>query len=668
MPRSETTYEEYTKLCDEIWYHNKLYYADNAPIISDEEYDFLFKRLEEIEKKHPEWVLSNSPTQRVGEALTEGFKTVVHRTPMLSLANTYSREELEEFIRRMQKLVGKTALEFSCELKMDGVAITAIYEKGNFVQGITRGDGRRGDDITNNMKTIQSLPLKLYGKDLPNYLEVRGEVYMPHTTFNAVNKQKKEANEPVWANPRNAAAGSLKLIDPKEASRRGLEIVFYSIAEEIPPHINSQYASHAYIQKLGLPILKQIKKCATLDEIVAFAEMIKEKRPTLPFDIDGIVIKLDDLKQQHHLGYTGKNPRWAVAYKFAAEQALTKVHTINVFIGRTGVMTPVAELDPVFVAGSTIARATLHNEEEVKRRDVRVGDWVYIEKGGDVIPKIVSVDLDKRPPGTVPWKMPEYCPSCGSRLVRIEEEVALRCINTKACPVQCLRRIEYFVSKAAMDIDHLGERIVEQLVDRGFVKRPADIYALTEEQLYQLEGFKTKSVQNLMKSIEASRDVPLEKFIMAMSIKHVGAGMAEDLAKHAGNLETLMGMTKEQLLEMEGVGEKVATAVFEFFRDKENREEIALLLERGVRPRQVEVKAVEAHLFNGKTFVLTGSLQKYTRAEAANLIKARGGKISESVSKKTDYLVVGEDPGSKLEKARSLGINILTEKEFEDLL
>lgn len=666
--KQQDTLEEYEKLCDEIWYHNKLYYVDAAPVISDEEYDHLFKRLEEIEKKHPEWVLSSSPTQRVGETLTTGFKTIQHRFPMLSLSNTYSKEELEEFLRRMHKLVEKQEIPFSCELKMDGVAISAVYEKGVFRQGVTRGDGKRGDDITNNMKTIQSLPLKLYGKHFPDFLEVRGEVFMPHEVFKKNNKQKVEAEEPVWANPRNAAAGSLKLLDPREAASRGLEIVFYSVAEDSSHQLTSQYASHAYMKGLGLPILQEVKKCETIDEIWAFAEKIRAMRPQFLFDIDGIVIKLDDLRAQQNLGSTGKNPRWAVAYKFAAEQALTRIREIMVQVGRTGVLTPVAELDPVFLAGSTIARATLHNEDEVKRKDIRIGDWVYIEKGGDVIPKVLKVDVEQRPSFTHPWKMPAHCPSCGTAVVRMEEEVAVRCPNSEGCPEQILRRIEYFVSKAAMDIDHLGEKIVEQLVTRGFVKRPSDIYALTEEQISQLEGFKAKSVQNLVTSIERSRDVSLEKFIMALGIKYVGTGTAEDLARVSGDIETLMRMTTEELLEIEGVGEKVASSVRDYFSHKDNVDEVERLLKLGVKPRRVQIKKIEEHLFNGKTFVLTGSLQKYTRVEAAMLIKERGGKVTESVSKKTNYLVVGAEPGSKLDKARSLGVAVLTEVEFEALL
>ena len=414
--------------------------------------------------------------------------------------------------------------------------------------------------------------------------------------------------------------------------------------------------------------MQKIALCYNLDEIWRYAEEVHELRKKLPFDIDGIVVKLDDLREEENLGITGKNPRWAVAYKFAAEQALTHIKEITVQVGRTGVLTPVAELDPVFLAGSTISRATLHNAEEVQRKDIRVGDWVTIEKGGDVIPKVVQVDLQRRPAHTHPWKMPLHCPACGTPVIKVEDEVAVRCPNTQGCPEQLVRRIEYFASKPAMDIDGMGEKVVEQLVQRGFVKRPSDIYKLTEFDLYQLDGFKAKSVHNLMNAIAKSRDVPLEKFIMALGVKHVGTGTAEDLARRAGTIETLMGMSKEQLLAIEGIGDIVATSIMDYFNDTANGDEIRQLLKLGVHPQKIEVKHIASHAFNGKTFVLTGTLKKFTRTQAAALIKERGGKVTDSVSKKTDFLVVGEDAGSKLDKARELGVKTLQEEEFESLL
>lgn len=649
--------KDYEKLCEEIWEHNRLYYS-GKPIISDQEFDFLLKKLEKIERENPEWVNPTSPTQRVGEAATS-FKTVPHRIPMLSLANTYSKDEIADFIKRIHKLSQRSDVAFCCELKMDGVAITAHYEKGVFTQGITRGDGKKGDDITSNMRTISNLPLKLYG-DVPDSLEVRGEVFMPHRAFERLNADQEVG----WANPRNAAAGSLKLLDPKIAAERGLKVVFYSVAEASDKKIKSQHHSHEYMQKLGLPTLSYISLAHSLEDIWKATDEVYHLRRTLPYDIDGVVIKLDDLKEQIRLGNTDKNPRWAVAYKFAAEQAVTKIKTIFVQVGRSGVLTPVAELEPVFLAGSTIARATLHNGDEVERKGIREGDFALIEKGGDVIPKVVSVDLNRRDAHSRPWHMPSHCPVCGTPVVKIGNDVATRCPNSRGCPAQKLRRLEFFVSKHGMDIEHLGEKVVEQLVKKEFVARPSDIFMLDALQLAQLEGFKSKSIQNLLTSIEKARHVPLEKFIMALGIRHVGAGTAEDLAKKCGSIEALMGMSKEELLSIEGIGEIVATSITDYFADPENRDEVLRLLEKGVRPEVRQVVSYTGHPFNGKNFVLTGSLSNYTRTAAATLIKERGGKVVDSVSKKTDFVIAGSDPGSKLDKAKTLGIPVLDETAF----
>lgn len=656
-----STHEQYSKLCQEIWNHNRLYYSGH-PIISDQEFDFLLKKLEKIEKEHPEWITPTSPTQRVGEAATS-FQTVPHRIPMLSLANTYSKEEIADFIKRIQKLSQRSDVAFCCELKMDGVAITAHYEKGVFTRGITRGDGRKGDDITSNMRTIVNLPLQLYG-DVPDSLEVRGEVFMPHKAFERLNKDQEVG----WANPRNAAAGSLKLLDPKISSQRGLKVVFYSVAETSDKTLKNQYESHSYMKSLGLPTLSYISMAHSLDDIWKATDDVLKLRKTLPYDIDGVVVKLDDLKEQMRLGNTDKNPRWAVAYKFAAEQAVTQIKTITVQVGRSGVLTPVAELEPVFLAGSTIARATLHNADEVERKGIREGDFATIEKGGDVIPKVVSVDASRRSSHSKPWHMPTHCPVCGTPVVKTGTDVALRCPNSRGCPAQRLRRLEFFVSKHGMDIEHLGEKVVEQLVQKGFVERPSDIFTLDAIQLAQLEGFKAKSVQNLLTSIEKARHVPLEKFIMALGIRHVGAGTAEDLAKKSGSIEAFMQMGKEDLLSIEGIGEIVASSVTEYLADPENKEEILRLLEKGVSPEVREVVSFGNHLFKGKTFVLTGSLNSYTRTAAATLIKERGGKVVDSVSKKTDFVVAGADPGSKLDKAKTLGVPILDEEAFANFI
>ncbi|CDZ80528.1 DNA ligase [Candidatus Rubidus massiliensis] len=663
----QETLEEYLKLCETIWYHNRLYYAEHNPEISDEEYDFLYKKLIEIEKRHPEWIHPTSPSQRVNESITEGFETVSHKNPMLSLANSYSKEEVNDFIRRVEKLTAKKNWDFTTELKMDGIAVSVRYEKGVLVRGVTRGDGKKGDDITNNIKTIQSLPLKIYHEDLPDILEVRGEVFMPHATFKKLNDKRRQRDETVWANPRNAAAGSLKLLNPKETAARGLSIAFYGLAEETWGELTTQWQIHQSLKKWGLPTLKNVALCHSLEDIWHFVEQVKQERQNLPFDIDGVVIKLNNLSEQKRLGVAGKNPRWAVAYKFAAEKALTRLNDITIQVGRTGVLTPVAELEPVFLAGSTISRATLHNIEEIERKDIRIGDYVYIEKGGDVIPKVISVDLTQRTSEVMPWIMPNSCPSCHAPIHRSTEEVALRCMNSSHCPEQQLRRIIYFASKDAIDIEHLGEKVVEQLFTKGFIKKPSDIYKLTSEDLFQLDGFKEKSVNNLLNSIQKSKETPLARFILALGIKHVGAGIAEILANRAGSIETLSTYSLEDLMRIDGIGEKVADSILAFFHDPKNQKELDHLL-KYIKPQTSQVIQFDNHIFQNKTFVLTGSLNLYTRDAAAALIKERGGKVVGSVSRKTDFILAGIEAGSKLEKGKELGIRILSEEEFVQLL
>lgn len=660
-----TTREEYEELCETIARHNRLYYVDHHPEISDEAFDHLLKQLEAIEKDHPEWITPSSPTQRVGEALTSGFKTVVHRIPMLSLANTYSKEEVMQFIKRVEKLTGFSHPEFSIELKMDGIAVSARYINGEFVQGVTRGDGQKGDDITNNMRTIASLPLKLYGKHVPEFLEVRGEVFMKHSDFEQLNKEKEKAGEQLFANPRNAAAGSLKLLNPKDVQKRKLSCVFYGVAEVQGKELKTQHKSHEYMKEIGLPVLEHFELCRSIEEIFAFADKIHHLRAHLSYDIDGIVVKLDSLKEQEALGASGKSPRWAVAYKFAANQAETKILGITVQIGRTGVLTPVAELDPVFLAGSTIARATLHNSEEIERKDIRILDTVIIEKGGDVIPKVVEVVHALRPPHTEPWKMPAHCPSCGAEVVKAAGEVAYRCPNSLKCPEQRLRRIIFFASKEAMDIENFGERVAEQLFSKGFVKVPSDIYLLDREKLSQLEGFKEKSIDNLLNSIQSSKTPALSRLILALGIRHIGTQTADLLAFKAETIENLQTFSKDDLIKIEGIGEKVAEAVIEFFLDPLNLAEIEALLKAGVHPQSPKSAQFSDHPFSGKTFVLTGTLETYSRLQAEALIKERGGKVTDSVSKKTDYLLLGKDPGSKYQKAVTLGVTILTEEEFK---
>lgn len=641
-------YEDYLSLCDLIWHHNRLYYVEHKPEITDEAFDKLLRQLIDIEKTHPNWISSTSPTQRVMESLTDGFKNVKHTIPMLSLDNTYNVQELDDFIKRVKKLGGHP--EFYCELKMDGIAIAARYEKGKFVRGVTRGDGKVGDDITQNLRVIENLPLELSTKEY-DVIELRGEVFMPHSAFSKFEQ---------FANPRNAAAGSLKLLDPSQVAKRGLRVVFYQM---VIPELETQNAVHQFLEKVGLPTLKEKTIAHNLDEIMAFAEKVKAKRKNFPFDIDGIVIKVNRLKEYEKLGTTGKSPRWAVAYKFEAEKARTTLNNITLQVGRTGVITPVAELQPVFLAGSTIARASLYNAEEIERKDIRIGDTVIIEKGGDVIPKVVEVVHSLRKPDSKKYHFPKNCPVCHSHLVK--EDVLIRCVNPE-CPEQKLNRLIFFACKEAMDIENLGEKVVEQLFKKGFVKRFSDFYRLTEKEVQQLDNFKEKSITNLLSAIDRSKKVSLPKFIMALQIKHVGIRTAEDLAHKAHSIQKISKLNLEELKSIEGIGDIVAEAIFDYFQKKENLNEIEDLLDLGIKPEHHVV--ISEHPFSGKTFVLTGTLKKYSRSDASNLIKERGGKLSESVSKKTDYVLVGEDPGSKYQKALDLKIKVLDEDAFISLL
>jgi DNA ligase (NAD+) len=660
--------KDYITLVNELIEHDKHYYEKFKPIISDYEYDLLIKELLEWEKENPSLALPTSPTQRIGETLQEGFKHAQHITPMLSLANTYSKDELKDFINRIFKLLERKNIKFCTELKIDGTAISIRYEKGVLVRALTRGNGKIGDDVTSNVKTIKTLPLKLHGSNIPNLIEIRGEVFMHKKIFQQLNKTRDEEGLDIFANPRNAAAGSLKLLDPKEVLKRKLDVICYGIANE-EDFVTSQYEMHRYLKKLGLPVSQEshFRLCNDIDDILNFANEIDKIRKDISFEIDGIVVKVDEISTHKKLGFTGKSPRYAVAYKFAAQQAITKIEDITIQVGRTGILTPVAELKPVFLAGSTISRATLHNFDEIKRKDIRIGDSVIIEKGGDVIPKVVSVDFIKRPKDSKPFKVPKICPVCSSKVIHLEKEVAFRCSNPK-CQGQNIRRLIYFASKNAMDIEHLGAKVVEVLFRKGFVLRPSDIYLLDEEILSQLEGFKEKAIGNLLNSIEKSKKCSFSKFIMALGIKYVGAETAELLANYAKDIETLQNISKEKLLSIEGIGEKVADSVIEYFKDKNNLEEINLLLIRGVNlQRPKEIKKL-GHIFANKTFVLTGSLENYTRNEASKLIKERGGKTSSSVSKSTDYVLAGKDPGSKYDKAKKLNVKILSEKDFISML
>ncbi len=658
---------EYIELAEELIERDKHYYDEAKPSISDYEYDQKMAALIRYEKEHPEQALPNTPSSRIAESPTEGFKQKEHLVPMMSLANTYSEEEVGDFIKRVHKLLEKKEVSFCAELKMDGTAISLLYKEGHLVHALTRGNGKVGDDVTANIKTIKSVPLKLEGSHIPRVLEVRGEVYMSLATFHALNTEREEEGLEVFANPRNSAAGSLKLLDPREVAKRKLNLAAYGVAEgEFP--VSTQHELHHYLKKLGLPTSKpeHIALCHDLAEIMKFAAKIQKERPHLPFEIDGIVIKVDDLKAHPILGATGKVPRHAVAYKFAPEQAFTRVRDIVVQVGRTGVLTPVAELEPVHLAGSTISRTTLHNQDEVARKDIRIGDWVAIEKAGDVIPQVVRVDFKKRPHDSKPWHMPKHCPLCKTAVVHHAGEVAVRCPNPK-CEGQRVRRIIYFASKHAMDIEHMGEKVVAQLVDKGLINRPSDIYLLDEKDLAQLDGFKEKSIQNLLQSIDASRKCTLARFIMGLGIKSVGTETAELLAEESRDLDTLLHMKEADFIAIDGIGEKTAKIIAEFFHDSDNQDEIKHLLKNGIEPQKLK-KKMTGHSFSGKNFVLTGTLHHFSRDEAAAIIKERGGHVSGSVSKNTDYLLLGDDPGSKYDKAKKLQIPILSEEQFRKMI
>lgn len=664
-----STKSEYKKLIDEALHHDKLYYVEAMPEISDFQYDQLIKQIEAIEREHPDWITKKSPTQRVttDAAPKSKFKQVSHTHPMLSLSNTYSEEELGDFLKRMHKYLEKEEADFTTELKIDGVALSVRYENGKLAQAVTRGDGKKGEEVTANVKTIKSLPQTLKGSKIPKVLEVRGEVYLPLLTFQKLNKAKEEAGDEVYANPRNAAAGSLKLLDSVEASKRGLDIFIYDISVG-PEEIKKQSQIAPYLQKIGLPVVPKelLKVCHTTKQILDYAHKMEGKRHALSFEIDGIVVKLDDLRARKHIGMTGKSPRWAVAYKFAPEQEMTVIEDITVQVGRTGVLTPVAELRPVKLAGSTIARATLHNQDEIDRKDVRIGDHVVIEKGGDVIPKVVSVELKKRKKSAKKWVMPTKCPSCGGEVVHVPKQVAIRCVNPD-CSSQNLRKIIFFAAKDAMDIENMGEKVVEKLALGGFVSTFSDIYRLTEDDLSQIEGFKDKSIDNLLTSIEESKDTTLDRLIFALGIKFVGKQTAELIADHARSIDGFINLTEEELIDIEGIGPIAAESVIAFLEEEENIDEINHLLSLGVNPKEPKKKDA-SHSFSGKTFVLTGSLENYTRSEAGSLIKERGGKVSGSVSAKTDFVLAGDAPGSKYDKAKKLGVKILSEKEFEKSL
>lgn len=657
--------QELRKLID---YHNRRYYQLDDPEITDAQYDLLMKELQELEEAHPEIDRTDSPTQRVGSAPLEKFGTVTHSSPMLSLANAFTEEEIAEFDERIRRVLQmREELDYVAEPKIDGVAINLIYEKGLFIAGATRGDGFTGEDVTQNLKTIAGLPLRLSaeGGPFPDRIEIRGEVYLETEAFRRLNRRRLERGETAFANPRNAAAGSLRQLDSRVTARRPLRLFAYGVGEVTGRTFRSHWEILQCLSRWALPVNPEVRRVRGVEGCTEYYRRMTSIRERLPYEIDGIVIKVDSLPLQSRLGTIARSPRWALAVKFAPTQATTVVRDIVVNVGRTGVLTPVAVMEPVQVGGVTVSRATLHNEDEVRKKDIRVGDTVIVQRAGDVIPEVVKVVESARTGKEKPFRMPERCPECGSRVVRLEGETAHRCIDL-ACPAQIRENIKHFVSRGAMDIDGLGEKIVTQLLESGIVEDPADLYMLTKEKLLRLDRFAEKSASNLVQAIERSKNPPLDRFLFALGIRHVGEHVAKILAKTFGTLEAVSTATVEELSSVEGIGPVIAESIAGFFREPHNRKIITKLLRAGVQPQERRVE--EGAPLEGKTFVFTGGLERFTRDQAKDLVESLGGKVSSSVTRKTDYVVAGADPGSKYEQARKLGLTILDEAAFLKLI
>lgn len=670
----------HAKLVEEIRKHDYYYYVLAKPVISDREYDRLYHELLELEKKFPELVTPDSPSQRIGGAPLPEFKPVHHAVPMLSLDNTYSEGEVREFVNRLQRLLPGEKLQWVVEPKVDGVAVTLRYENGRLAVGATRGDGFTGDDITANIKTIRSVPLVVRAdlEAIPRVLEVRGEVYMTRAGFEKLNAERKAAGEELFANPRNAAAGSLKLLDPREVAKRPLDIVLYGlgqVAGEPPkstmPHTQVELLD--WLKSLGFKTPERFWFCKSESELFDAIAELDKVRHTFPYETDGAVIKLNAFDQQRRLGTTAKAPRWAIAYKYAAEQAETKLKGITVQVGRTGALTPVAELEPVFLAGSTISRATLHNEEYIRQKDIRIGDTVIIEKAGEVIPAVVGVVVEKRTGKEIIFKFPRTCPECGSKVAKDQtadasEGAVWRCLNPD-CPAQIRGRIEHWCSRGAMDIEGAGDVLVAQLVKTGLVRDVADLYNLKLEQVAALERMGEKSARNFIQAVEASKQRDMWRVLYGLGILHVGSGVAKTLAKHYPTLDDLFAATADELTKVEDVGAVIAKSIVEWWSQDRNRRLIEKLRKAGINFKSsLYTRPTAPGPFTGKTFVLTGTLASMTREQATAKIESLGGKVASSVSKKTDFVIVGADPGSKLDKARQLGVKVIDEAKFLQML
>jgi DNA ligase (NAD+) len=666
--------EQLNRLREEIRYHNYRYHVLDDPEIPDVEYDRLMRRLQELEAEHPQLVRSDSPTQRVGDAPIEAFGTIEHRVPMLSLDNAFSEEELRDFHRRVTQRLeleeGADALPYAAEPKLDGAAVSLLYEEGRLVRGATRGDGTTGEDITHNVRTIDSVPLHLMGSDFPRTLEVRGEVFMPKAGFDAYNERARAAGEKTFVNPRNAAAGSLRQLDPRLTAARPLDIYVYSVGFVEGGQLPDRHSEILdCLQDWGLKACPERRVVEGVEGCLAYYEEMAARRDSLSYEIDGIVYKVDDLRQQRELGFVSRAPRWAIAHKFPAQEEMTEVLGVEFQVGRTGALTPVARLAPVFVGGVTVSNATLHNMDELHRKDVRIGDAVIIRRAGDVIPEVVSVVKRRRPRGTRPVELPDKCPICDSAVTREEGEAVARCTGGLYCSAQRAQALKHFVSRKAMDIEGLGAKLIDQLVAAGRVRTPADLYQLSKDELAAMDRMGEKSAQNLVSAIERSKSTSLARFLFALGIREVGEATAAGLASHFGKLASILDAAEAELVSVPDVGPIVASRIRAFFDEPHNREVIARLQASGISWPETEPQAIATDgPLSGKTFVLTGTLSDMTRDEAKAKIQERGGKVTGSVSKKTDYVIYGEKAGSKLSKARNLEVETLSENEFRALL
>ena len=662
-------HEKIEQLRNSIRDHDYKYYVLAQPEISDYDYDKLLKELEKLEQENPALVSPDSPTQRVSGEPTKNFPTVAHRFPMLSLANTYNADEFREFDKRVRNILGDDEIvEYIAELKIDGLAISLLYQNGLLQRGITRGDGTQGDDITANLKTIRSIPLKILQSDkLPKEFEVRGEVYLPVKNFDRINKEREKMGEALYMNPRNVAAGTLKIQDAAIVAQRGLGMFCYSLHSENDTDLGTFHVDNLnMMQQAGFAVNPNYKKCSSIEQVIDFVEHWESKRKSLSYDIDGIVVKVNSLAQQKILGSTAKSPRWAIAFKFKAIQTETIIKEVTWQVGRTGTVTPVAELEPVLLAGTTVSRATLHNVDEIKRKDIRLGDHVYIEKGGDIIPKVIEVLKEKRSKQSKVLAIPTQCPVCGTTLSRIEGEAALKCENFN-CPEQVKRRIEHFASRGAMDVEGLGISLVEALVENKLINNIADLYELEKEDVAKLERMGDKSAEKLVSGLQASKSQPLSRLIFALGIPYIGTTAAKILSAEFASVDALAKSSEERLSEIDGIGEKMAASIVTFFNDQHNLDIIERLKAFKLNLSEKKSTPLSA-ILDGKTFVLTGTLPALTREQAARLIEENGGKVSSSVSAKTSYVLAGEKAGSKLTKAEKLAIPVITEDEFLQLI